>query len=160
MLPRALCRQKKFIEPYSIASKMPKQKTNTPTRKSIASDAAARAERDKERHARNAAATAAAAASASSPASSSPAAASPAAASPGAGVDIGSIEDEDGNLLSVLLPHEKKSRAEIKAISFARAATAREAKAAKRERAEAALPAPGTRRSPACCSRFPLLTLI
>ena len=103
---------------------------------------------------------AAEASAASSPASSSPAAASPAAASPGAGVDIGSFKDEDGNLLSVLLPHEKKSRAEIKAISFARAAAAREAKAAKRERAEAALPAPGTRRSPACCSRFPLLTLI
>ena len=143
---------------------MPGKKRQTATEKSIASDAAARAERDKERHARNAAAAAAAAASASSPASSSPAAASPVA-----GVDIGSIEDEDGNLLSVLLPHEKKSRAEIKAASIARAAAAqaasiaraaaaREAKAAKR--AEAALPAPGTRRSPACCSRFPLLALL
>ena len=121
-------------------------------------DVAAKAQYDKERRARNAAAAAAAGASASSPASSSPAAASPAAASPGAG--IRSLEDEDGNPISVLLPHEKKSRAEIKAISFARAAAAREAKAAKRERAEAALPAPGTRRSPACCSRFPLLTLI
>ena len=139
---------------------MPKQRMNMPTRKSIASEAAARAQSERERRAQNAAAAAAAAASASSPASSSPAAASPAAASPGAGVDIRSLEDEDGNLLSVLLPHEKKSRAEIKAISFARAATAREAKAAKRERAEAALPAPGTRRSPACCSRFPLLALI
>ena len=140
---------------------MPGKKEKKTTRNSIASDAAARAERDKERHARNAAAAAAAAASASSPASSSPAAASPAAASPAAmEIGTGSFEDEDGNLLSVLLPHEKKSRAEIKAISFARAATAREAKAAKRERAEAALPAPGTRRSPACCSRFPLLALI
>ena len=37
-------------------------------------------------------------------------------------------------------------------------AAAREAKAAKR--AAAVLPAPGTRRSPACCSRFPLLALI
>ena len=139
---------------------MPGKKIKATTRNSIASDAAARAQYERERCARNAAAAAAAGASASSPASSSPAAASPAAASPGAGVDIGSFKDEDGNLLSVLLPHEKKSRAEIKAISFARAATAREAKAAKRERAEAALPAPGTRRSPACCSRFPLLTLI
>ena len=138
---------------------MPGKKRQTATEKSIASDAAARAERDKERHARNAAATAAAAASASSPASSSPAAASPAAASPGAGVDIGSIEDEDGNLISVLLTHETNSRAEIKAASIARVAAATVAKKAK-ARAEAALPVPGTRRSPACCSRFPPLTLI
>ena len=101
-----------------------------PTRKSIASEAAARAQSERERRAQNAAA-AAAGASASSPACSSPAAASPAAASPGADVDIGSIEDEDGNLLSVLLPREKKSRAEIKAASIARVAAATVAKKAK-----------------------------
>ena len=72
------------------------------------------------------------------------------------------MEDEDGNLLSVLLPHEKKSRAEIKAAATAKAAKATVALRAKAaaKRAEAALPAPGTRRSPACCSRFPLLALI
>ena len=114
----------------------------------------AKAQYERDRRAQNAAAAAAAAASASSPASSSPA-----AASPGAGVDIGSFKDEDGNLLSVLLTHRKKSRAEIKAASIARVAAATVAKKAK-ARAEAALPVPGTRRSPACCSRFPPLTLI
>ena len=138
---------------------MPGKKEKTTTRNSIASDADAKRERNQADYLKRVAKKADDA-STSSPASSSPAAASPAAASPGAGVDIRSLEDEDGNPISVLLPHEKKSRAEIKAISFARAAAAREAKAAKRERAEAALPAPGTRRSPACCSRFPLLTLI
>ena len=134
-------------------------RNSAPTEKTIRERDAAERERDHAKYLKRVAKKADDA-STSSPASSSPAAASPAAASPGAGVDIRSLEDEDGNLLSVLLPHEKKSRAEIKAISFARAATAREAKAAKRERAEAALPAPGTRRSPACCSRFPLLALI
>ena len=130
--------------------------------KAVADAVAAKAQYDKERRAQNAAAAAAAAASASSPASSSPAAASPAAASPGAGVDIGSFKDEDGNLLSVLLPHEKKSRADTKAPSSDRTAAATAARLAKAaaKRAEAALPAPGTRRSPACCSRFPLLALI
>ena len=126
----------------------------------------AKAQYERDRRAQNAAEAAAAPASASSPASSSPAAASTAAASPGAStgadVDIGSIEDEDGNLLSVLLPHEKKSRAEIKAAATAKAAKATVALRAKAaaKRAEAALPVPGTRRSPACCSRFPPLTLI
>ena len=124
--------------------------------------AAAKAQYDKDRRAQNAAAAAAAGASSSSPASSSPAAASTAAASPGAGVDIGSIEDEDGNLISVLLTHETNSRADIKAPSNNRTAAATAARLAKAatKRAEAALPAPGTRRSPACCSRFPLLALI
>ena len=53
-------------------------------------DATARATYERDRRAQNAAAAAAAAVSASSPASSTPA-----AASPGAGVDIGSIEDEE-----------------------------------------------------------------
>ena len=121
--PHALCRQTFFTASYSRASTMPKQKQKTQTRNSIASDAADRAQYERERRAQNAAA-ATAAASASSPASS--------------------------------------SRAEIKAASIARAAAASEASRAKAaaKRAEAALPAPGTRRSPACCSRFPLLTLI
>ena len=148
---------------------MPGKKKKTATEKSIASDDAAERERKHAEYLKRVAKTTSNASAASSPASYSPAAASPAAASPGADVDIGSFKDEDGNLLSVLLTHEKKSRDEIKAASIARAAAAqaasiaraaaaREAKAAKR--AAAALPAPGTRRSPACCSRFPLLTLI
>ena len=117
----------------------------------------AKAQYDKERRAQNAAAAAAAAASASSPASSSPAAASPAAASPGAGVDIRSLEDEDGYHIGDLL-QQNKSRDDIKA-RMAAATVAKKAKAAAK-RAAAALPAPGTRRSPACCSRFPPLTII
>ena len=135
---------------------MPKQKQKTQTRNSIASDAAARATYKREWRAQNAAAAAAADASASSPASSSPAAASPAAASPGAG--IRSLEDEDGNHIGDLLQQTNKSRDDIKA-RMAAATVAKKAKAAAK-RAAAALPAPGTRRSPACCSRFPLLTLI
>jgi len=96
------------------------------------------------------------ASAASSPASSSPAAASPAAASPGAG--IRSLEDEDGYHIGDLLQQTNKSRDDIKA-RMAAATVAKKAKAAAK-RAAAALPAPGTRRSPACCSRFPLLTLI
>ena len=113
---------------------------------------AARATYKREWRAQNAAAAAAAAASASSPASSSPAAAaSPADASPGAGR---SLEDEDGYHIGDLL-QQNKSRDDIKA-RMAAATVAKKAKAAAK-RAAAALPAPGTRRSPACC---PLLTLI
>jgi len=135
---------------------MPGKKKKTATEKSIASDAAARAQYERERRAQNAAA-AASSASASSPASSSPA-----AASPGAGVDIGSFVDDDGYRLGNLVKRTIKSRAEIKAASIASAAAATAARLAKAatKRAEAALPAPGTRRSPACCSRFPLLALI
>ena len=120
--------------------------------------AAAKAQYERERRAQNAAAAAAAADSASSPASSSPAAASPAAASPGAGVDIRSLEDEDGYHIGDLLQQTHTNRADVKA-RMAAATVAKKAKAAAK-RAEAALPAPGTRRSPACCSRFPLLALI
>ena len=120
--------------------------------------ATAERERQNAEYLKRVAKRAAAAASASSPASSSPAAASPAAASPGAG--IRSLEDEDGYHIGDLLQQTNKSRDDIKA-RMAAATMAKKAKAAATsKRAAAALPAPGTRCSPACCSRFPLLTLI
>ena len=120
--------------------------------------AAAERERKHAEYLKRVAKTTSNASVASSPASSSPAASSPAAASPGAGVDIRSLEDEDGYHIGDLLQQTNKSRDDIKA-RMAAATVAKKAKAAAK-RAAAALPAPGTRRSPACCSRFPLLTLI
>ena len=124
---------------------MPKQKEKTQTRNSIASGAAAERDRKAASRAKQKAAETTAASSA---ASFSPAAASPAAASPGAG--IRSLEDEDGYHIGDLLQQTNKSRDDIKT-RMAAATVAKKAKAAAK-RAAAALPAPGTRRSPACCS--------
>ena len=125
---------------------MPGKKKKTATEKSIASDDAAERERKHAEYLKRVAKT-----------TSNASAASPAAASPGAGVDIRSLEDEDGYHIGDLL-QQNKSRDDIKA-RMAAANAARSATAAAK-RAAAALPAPGTRRSPACCSRYPLLTLI
>ena len=125
---------------------MPGKKKKTATEKSIASDDAAERERKHAEYLKRVAKT-----------TSNASAASPAAASPGAGVDIRSLEDEDGYHIGDLL-QQNKSRDDIKA-RMAAATVAKKAKAAAK-RAAAALPAPGTRRSPACCSRFPPLTII